>query len=144
MEKNTIESLFGGGALTWAELAKAAGENGIEIGDVLGVKREYSARLSRERAERAVERCLDRAHAKNPELVGKMLDRGSDDDCADMPQLEGRINVQIEELKKSAPYLFEDGGETARILSTGAEHGGARRSADELDDYEYYKTVKKI
>lgn len=138
MEKNTLEALFGGGSLTWDELMKKAGESGMEIGDVGSLKSEYR----RERAVRTAEKCLGRARAKNPELVKKMLDtsRAEADDGGD---IEGELNGQIEALKKAAPYMFEE-SEGGRLFSSGTEHGSAKVNPDELDDVEYYKTIKKI
>ena len=132
MAEDKIAALFGNGKLSYDELLIKAGESGIEVGDVLEVKGEYGSRLHSERVK----------HAKNTDLVGKMIDLSlvtSDEDGV------YGLDEQIENLEKTAPYLFgEEEKEKPKLFSTGMTHGEAKSDPDKLDDYEYYKKIKKI
>ncbi len=55
------------------------------------------------------------------------------------------LDEQIENLERTAPYLFgEEVKEKPKLFSTGMTHGEAKSDPDKLDDYEYYKKIKKI
>ena len=103
----------------------------------LAYKGEYGSRLHSERVKHALERGLEHSKAKNTDLVGKMIDLSlvtSDEDGV------YGLDEQIENLEKTAPYLFgEEEKEKPKLFSTGMTHGEAKSDPDKLDDYEYYK-----
>lgn len=150
MNENKIAELFGNGKLSYDELLIKAGEVGMEIGDTAAVRGEYGAKLHNERCRHALEREIERSGAKNAGIIEKMIDMTSV--TSDEDGVHG-INEQITRLKTEAPYLFRDSlskdslysdSEKRAVFSSGLPHGEAKTDPDSLDDYSYYKKIKKL
>lgn len=145
MNDNKIAQLFGDGKLSYDELLIKAGEVGIEIGDTASVRGEYGEKLHNERCRHALEREIEHSGAKNAGIIEKMIDMTSV--TSDEDGVYG-INEQITRLKTEAPYLFNNAADTAKekraVFSSGLPHGEAKADPDSLDDYSYYKKIKKL
>lgn len=141
MDEDKISDLFGGGKLSYDELIIKAADAGVEVGDVAALRGEYASKLHSLRCRSALERNLDKSGAKNRELIAKVIDMGrvtSDEDGV------YGLDEQFDELKASAPYLFEDKPKNPPVITSGFTHSAAEQNPDRLDDFEYYRRVKKL
>lgn len=137
-----ISEIFGGGKISYDEFLIKAGEIGMELGDIGEMRNRYEEEIRGIRCEDALERELDRAGVKNRELVVKIIDMGKvtigDDGVHGIAE-------QIDSLRESDPYLFEDAATIpARKVSTGMVHGGAAADPDRMSDREFYKRIKMM
>ena len=141
-----ISEIFGSGKISYDEFLIKAGEMGVEVGDIGKMRTDYEEEIRGIRCRNALERELERSGVKNRELVTRILDMNSvtvDDDG-----VHG-IAEQIDGLRESDPYLFEDAvgqpgvtkSETRRV-STGFSHSGTAVDPDRLSDREFYKRIK--
>ena len=141
-----ISEIFGSGKISYDEILIKAGEMGVEGGDIGKMRTDYEEEIRGIRCRNALERELERSGVKNRELVTRILDMNSvtvDDDG-----VHG-IAEQIDGLRESDPYLFEDasaqpGAAKAenRRVSTGFSHSGTAVDPDRLSDREFYKRIK--
>lgn len=144
-KKNILEELFGDGRLSLDELRVKAGELGVEIGDVGEVRREYVGRLHAERTRNALERELERAGARDRDIVAKVIDFSrvtSDEDG-----VHG-LREQLDALREASPYLFEDAAEEGRAreipVSGYAHTHSSLPDEDRLSDAEFYRRIKGL
>ena len=137
-----ISKIFEGGALTYEEFSKKAGEMGVELGDVAEVRRGYEDRILEMRCTSALDREMERAGVINTALVKKLIDL--DKITADDEGVHG-IDEQIASLRESDPYLFvAEKKNTLRAVMTGARHSGVSVDHDRMSDADYYRSVKLI
>lgn len=139
-----ISEIFGGEKLSYEEFLAKAGELGLEIGDMNELKAQYEAEIMSVRAQNELERELDLAGVKNREIVLKLIDMEAV--TFDEEGIHG-IKEQIDALKESAPYLFEEKKDvkiTAPKMRIGMHHKAEANDADSMNDKDYYKRVKKM
>ncbi|MBE6598947.1 MAG: hypothetical protein E7638_05845 [Ruminococcaceae bacterium] len=132
----SIKALFGDGSLSFEEFSSRAEGAGLRIGDLAESEAAHRRELDGVHIAHALENVLEKAGAKNGELVKRALDMNG------VRVEDGRVvglNEQIEALQTSDPYLFRE-RESAR---TGAEHGGASHDPDGLSDAEFYRMRMK-
>lgn len=141
MDEDRISSLFSGGKLSYEELVIKAAEAGVELGDVALLRGEYASKLHSLRCRGALERNLDKSGAKNRELIAKVIDMSKV--TSDEDGVYG-LDEQFDELKVSAPYLFEEKPPKPAVISTGFSHSVSEQNPDKLDDFEYYRKVKRL
>lgn len=81
----------------------------------------YNTDIAAARLDNAVSLALAEAKAKNPKLARAALDMS-------IVKLDGEklvgLSEQLENLRKTDGYLFEEAGESGARVSTGGHHGG--------------------
>lgn len=137
-----ISEIFGSGKISYDEFLIKAGEMGMELGDIGEMRARYEEEIRGIKCAGALERALDRAGVKNRELFMKVIDMGAVTVGED--GVRG-ITEQIDLLRESDPYLFEDArSASSSKVSTGLAHGGAAADPDRMSDREFYKRVKMM
>lgn len=139
-----LSEIFGESKLSYDEFLIKAGELGAEIGDTRELRQAFTEELNAVKRSSALERELDKAGAKNRDLITKIIDMTTvsvDDDG-----VHG-IAEQLSSLRESDPYLFENasvGQKLPRTMRTGMPHGHEPLDTDSLSDADYYKNIKKM
>lgn len=137
-----LESLFGGQKLSYEELCVKAGQMGMEPGDTLALRTDYEARIRELKCTHAIERELDRSGVKNREIAAKLLDPAAI--TVEEDGVHG-VTEQLDALKQTAPYLFEEPKPAEKIrTSLGMPHGKEPADANTLSDAEFYRRIKKL
>lgn len=92
------------------------------------IQQEYEQKMQKQAFDFALERALVSAKARNPKAVKALLD--TEAIKLDGDKLLG-LKEQLEKLKESDPYLFEEEQETAKpIFSTGQHQKGDQKMDD--------------
>lgn len=137
-----ISEVFGDGKISYDEFLIKAGEMGAEFGDIGEMRSRYEEEIRGIRCAGELERELDRAGVKNRELITRIIDMGAV--TVDEDGVHG-IAEQIDGLRESDPYLFENAAETpARKVSTGMVHIGTAADPDRMSDREFYRRIKMM
>lgn len=146
-----LMELFGEERLTYAELCERMKAAGLEYGDVGAAKAEFARQLNDVRRSAALERELDRAKVRNRSIVSKIIDM--DRVTVGEDGAHG-IAEQLDDLRRSDPYLFEPDERPAPApsaqassgvrFSSGMRHTEAAPDPDTMSDAEYYRAVKKL
>ena len=146
-----LMELFGEERLTYAELCERMKAAGLEYGDVGAAKAEFARQLNDVRRSAALERELDRAKVRNRSIVSKIIDM--DRVTVGEDGAHG-IAEQLDDLRRSDPYLFEPDERPAPAPSAPATSGvrfssgmrppEAAPDPDTMSDAEYYRAVKKL
>ncbi len=131
-----IKKLFGEESLSFSELLTRAEAAGVRLGDLAEAEAAHKTELDGVRISHALERGLERAGAKNADLVKRTID------LTGVRVEDGAVkglDEQLTALQKSDPYLFRE-RETAK---TGASHGTANTDPDGMTDAEFYRMRMK-
>ena len=142
-KNNTISEIFGDGRLSYDEFLMKTGEAGIEIGDVGEVRGAFEKKIEGLRKNSALERELDRAGVKNRSLITRLINM--DEVTADDDGVSG-ISEQIDSLRESDPYLFEEKSRPSAgaFFNSGLSHGREVPDEDSMSDSDFYKKIKKL
>ena len=129
---DSIKNLFGEGSLSFEELLSRAEAAGVRIGDLSAAEAEHKKALDGIRIAHALERSLEKAGAKNGELVKRAVNMES------ISVEDGKViglDEQISALQASDPYLFRE----RETSVTGGAHGTASSDPDGMSDADYYR-----
>lgn len=91
------------------------------------IQQEYEQKMQKQAFDFALERALVSAKARNPKAVKALLD--TETIKLDGDTLLG-LEEQLEKLKESDPYLFEEEQETKPFFSTGQHQKGDQKMDD--------------
>ena len=99
--------------------------DGVDVdklkGDMAALQRKYDSDLAAAKLDNAINLALVEAKVKNPKLVRAGIDMS-------IIKLDGEklmgLSDQLESLKKSDAYLFEDAGSGGARVHTGGTHAG--------------------
>ena len=131
-----IQKLFGEESLGFEEFLTRAAEAGVRIGDLAEAEAAHRKEMERLHIAHALERGLEKAGARNGELVKRAMNM--DAVSVENGKVVG-LDEQLSALQASDPYLFRE-RETA---ATGGVHGTASADPDGMSDADFYRIRMK-
>lgn len=100
----------------------------------------YNADITALQKQSAIERAVYASGARNPQLVTRTIDTEK------VSFVDGKLDgldAQLDTLKGSDPYLFENRSDEKQGFSSGLSHGDTPPDLSAMSDEEYYKSVFK-